>query len=55
MKKQRIIYSTRRCSKKTTVKGIEILPGVSVRVNHRTINFDKEIWGPDAHLFNPLR
>lgn len=50
-----IAFITRRCTQKTTVKGIDIMPGVCVRVDHRTINFDEEIWGSDAHLFNPLR
>ncbi len=50
-----IALINRRCLKRTTVKGIDIMPEVCVRVDHRTISFSKEIWGSDADLFNPLR
>ena len=46
---------TRRCTNKTTVKGIDIPVNISVAVDVLSLHFDKEIWGEDANEFNPSR
>nr|AHL88982.1 cytochrome p450 3045A1 [Brachionus koreanus] len=46
----------RRCVKQTTVKGINMTPGLIVRIHHFAIHFDPVLWGPiDPKEFFPLR
>ncbi|CAF0750430.1 unnamed protein product [Brachionus calyciflorus] len=46
----------RRCTKKTSVKGIDIPEDLTIAVDVLSIHFDGEIWGPiDPKLFYPQR
>nr|QVK45580.1 cytochrome P450 [Brachionus paranguensis] len=46
----------RRCVKETIVKGINMTPGLVIRIDHRAIHFDRELWGPvDPNEFFPSR
>ena len=50
------ISSVRRCVNQTNIKGIQMTPGLIVRIDHNAIHFDSELWGPvDPVLFYPLR
>lgn len=52
-----ILFSRiRRCVNKTTIKGIDFEPGVCVRVDHLSIHYSEDLWGPtDPRVFNPSR
>nr|QEV83799.1 cytochrome P450 [Brachionus rotundiformis] len=46
----------RRCVKESTIKGIKMTPGLVIRIDHRAIHFDPDLWGPvDPNEFFPLR
>ena len=46
---------TRRCSKACTINGIYIPESMTVAIDCKSLHFDPEHWGADAHEFNPLR
>ncbi|KAI1085699.1 cytochrome P450 [Whalleya microplaca] len=39
----------------TTVNGVHVPKGTTVLYSAETTNHDKNLWGPDAHVFNPER
>ena len=42
--------------KRTSIKGIDMTPGLIIRIDHHAIHFDQELWGPvDPYEFYPLR
>ncbi|CAF0718008.1 unnamed protein product [Brachionus calyciflorus] len=46
----------RRCTKKTTVKGIDFTEDMTIAVDALSIHFDDELWGPvDPKVFYPQR
>jgi cytochrome P450 len=46
----------RRCTKATTVKGIDIPLDLAISVDVLSLHMDPEIWGPeDPHEFYPPR
>ena len=46
----------RTCTKKTTVRGMEIPEGLEVRANMLAVHYDSELWGPvDPYEFYPAR
>lgn len=47
--------TARQASQNSTVDGKFIPKGTTVYIASRTINQDKEIWGPDADEFKPER
>ncbi len=50
------LHRMRRCVKETTINGIRMTPDLIVRVDHLSIHFDSELWGPtDPHVFDPSR
>jgi len=46
----------RRCTKSTTIKGLEIPLDMTICADVLSIHYDAEIWGPtDPKIFSPER
>ena len=48
-------FLARRCTHHNVIGTIEVPPGVDVVVPVSHVHRKKELWGDDAHLFNPQR